>query len=133
MNAKEAILVVDDEALILLSLRQELKLAFGARFLYELATNAQDALAAICRLEAQGTTTVLLISDWLMPGMRGDELLRIVHSKYPSMKLALLSGHAEESNMKALAKEVGLYAYLSKPYRRTELVDIVRGAVASAL
>jgi DNA-binding NtrC family response regulator len=130
MSSNDAILVVDDEAIILLSLRQELKLAFGHRFGYELATNAQDALATIKRLEEQGTTTVLLISDWLMPGMRGDELLRIVHADYPSIKLALLSGHAEEAQMKALAEEVGLLAYLHKPYLRTQLVDIVRAAFA---
>ena len=130
MSSNDAILVVDDEAIILLSLRQELKLAFGHRFGYELATNARDALAAIKRLEEQGTTTGLLISDWLMPGMRGDELLRIVHADYPSMKLALLSGHAEEAQMKALAEEVGLFAYLHKPYLRTQLVDIVRAAFA---
>jgi DNA-binding NtrC family response regulator len=132
MSVKEAILVVDDEAIILLSLRQELKLAFGPRFAYELAMNAQEALAAIKRLEEQGTATVLLISDWLMPGMRGDELFRIVHAEYPTIKLAILSGHAEEAQMKALAEEVGLFAYLHKPYRRAELVDIVREAVASA-
>jgi len=132
MSTKEAILIVDDEALILLSLRQELKLAFGPRFAYESALNAQDALAAIRRLEEQGTATVLLISDWLMPGMRGDELLRIVHADYPSIKLALLSGHAEKADMKALAEELGLFAYLHKPYRRAELVDIVREAVAGA-
>jgi DNA-binding NtrC family response regulator len=130
MSSNDAILVVDDEAIILLSLRQELKLAFGHRFGYELAMNAQDALATIKRLEEQGTTTVLLISDWLMPGMRGDELLRIVHADYPSIKLALLSGHAEEAQMKALAEEVGLLAYLHKPYLRTQLVDIVRAAFA---
>ncbi len=130
MSAKQAILIVDDEALILLSLRQELKLAFGPRFSYESAMSAQDALSAIERLEDQGTTTVLLISDWLMPGMRGDELLRQVHANYPSIKLALLSGHAEEAQMKELAAEVGLFAYLHKPYRRNELIDIVREAVA---
>ena len=130
MSAKKAILVVDDEALILLSLRQELKLAFGPQFTYESAMTAQDALAAIERLRVHDTGTVLIISDWLMPGLRGDELLRVVHAKYPAVKLVLLSGHAEDQQMKAIAEELGLFAYLHKPYRRTELVDIVRKAVA---
>lgn len=132
MSAKEAILVVDDEALILLSLRQELRLAFGPRFAYESAMNAQDALAAIKRLNEQGIATLLVISDWLMPGMRGDELLRLVHSDFPAIKLVLMSGHAEDAQMKTLADEVGLFAYVRKPYRRHELVDIVREAVAGA-
>jgi DNA-binding NtrC family response regulator len=130
MSPKEAILVVDDEAILLLSLRQELKLSFGPRFAIEPAMSAEDALAAIKRLGEQGTTIPLLISDWLMPGMHGDELLRIVHAEYPSIKLVLLSGHAEDSQMIALAEEVGLFAYLRKPYRRTELVDLVREAIA---
>jgi DNA-binding NtrC family response regulator len=131
MSVKEAILVVDDEIILLLSMRQELKLAFGSRFAFEMATSAQDALAAIERLGGQGTPIVLIISDWLMPGMHGDELLRKVHAEHPSIKLVLLSGHAEDAQMNALAEEVGLYAYLNKPYRRTELIDLVRGAVAA--
>ena len=129
MSPKEAILVVDDEAILLLSLRQELKLAFGPRFAFESAMNAQDALAAIKRLGEQGTTILLIISDWLMPGMHGDELLKKIHADYPAIKLVLLSGHAEDSQMEALAEEVGLFAYLCKPYRRAELVDLVREAV----
>ena len=108
MSAKKAILVVDDEALILLSLRQELKLAFGPQFTYESAMTAQDALAAIERLRVHDTSTVLIISDWLMPGLRGDELLRVVHAKYPAVKLVLLSGHAEDRRIKAITEELGL-------------------------
>lgn len=129
MSGKEAILVVDDEAILLMSLRQELKLAFGPRFAYESARNAQDALTSIKRLEEEGKSIVLLISDWLMPGMRGDELLRKVHADHPGIKLVLLSGHAEDPQMRAIADEVGLFAYLRKPYRRTELIDIVQEAL----
>ncbi len=129
MSGKEAILVVDDEAILLMSLRQELKLAFGPRFAYESARNAQDALTSIKRLEEEGKSIVLLISDWLMPGMRGDELLRKVHADHPGIKLVLLSGHAEDPQMRVIADEVGLFAYLRKPYRRTELIDIVQEAL----
>ena len=131
MSPKEAILVIDDEAILLLALRQELKLAFGPLFAFESAMNAPDAIAAIERLGKQGTSIRLIICDWLMPGMHGDELLRIVHADYPAIKLVLLSGHAEDPQMAALAEDVGLFAYLRKPYRRTELIDLVRKAIAA--
>ena len=67
--AKRAILCVDDEAIILIALKQELKIHFGDRFTYETAINALDALKAIDELSAEGIEIAVVISDWRMPGM----------------------------------------------------------------
>jgi len=46
---KQAIVCVDDEVIILLSLIQELKHAFGSNYLYEKATDADSALAVFSK------------------------------------------------------------------------------------
>ncbi len=127
---KQAILIVDDEAILLLSMRQELKLKYGSRFIYETALNAELGLEAIKRLVVDGVTVVLVISDWLMPGMKGDEFLRIVHERYPAVKLVMMSGHADDRQMKELAESVKLSAFLRKPYRSGSLFKVLEGALA---
>lgn len=129
MNAKLAILVVDDEAVLLLAIKRELRLKFGPGYLYETATSAEQGLEAIDRLVKDGVEVVLVISDWLMPGMKGDEFLKLVHETRPSVKLVMLSGHADAAQMESLTEEAELFAFLSKPYRSAQLFDIVHRAL----
>lgn len=126
----QAILMVDDEAILLMSMRQELKLKYGTRYLYETALNAEQGLEAIQRLVTDGITVVLVISDWLMPGMKGDEFLRIVHKRYPEVKLIMISGHADDSQMKELADSIKLCAFLRKPYGSRNLFKVLESALA---
>ena len=81
-----AILCVDDEDILLFALEDELRAAFGKRFVYETATGAEQGLAMIERLAKEGIRTVLVISDWMMPGIKGDEFLTLVSDKYPGTK-----------------------------------------------
>ena len=130
MNVKRAILIVDDEAILLLSIRQELRLRFGTEYHYETALNAELGLRAIDRLAEEGIRLVLVISDWLMPGMRGDAFLKLVHERRPEVKLVMLSGHADRAQMEELAASTGLFACMSKPYQSSVLFDTVNRAMA---
>ena len=53
---KKAILCVDDEIVILLSLIQELRISFGDRFIYEKALNGDDAMLLIDELAEEGVS-----------------------------------------------------------------------------
>jgi CheY-like chemotaxis protein len=75
MSPDKAILLVDDEAIILLAMRRELRSELGPSFRYEIATSAEEGLAVIDELATDGVRVVLVISDWLMPGMKGDEFV----------------------------------------------------------
>lgn len=129
MKGKRAILIVDDEAILLLSMKQELRLQFGGAYHYETALSAERGLAAMDRLVKQGIEVPLVISDWLMPGMRGDAFLRRVRERSPETKLVLLSGHADRSQMEELAAEIGLLSFMSKPYVSSALYDVVSRAM----
>jgi DNA-binding NtrC family response regulator len=129
VSGKRAILVVDDEAILLLAIKRELRIKFGADYLYETALSAEEGLSVIGRLEKESVNVVLVISDWLMPGMRGDEFLKIVHEMHSEIKLVMLSGHADGPQMEKLAEEAGLFAFLNKPYKATQLFEIVTRAL----
>ena len=91
-----AILCVDDEQVILKSLTDQLKTHFGRAYLYETALNGEEALEVLDDLVEEGVKTLLVISDWLMPGMKGDELIIEVHKRFPRTAKVILTGQAEE-------------------------------------
>ncbi len=124
----KAILCVDDEMIILLSLVQELKSAFGNKFIYEQALNANDALKAIEDLSRDEIRVVLIISDWLMPGLTGDEFLEKVHTKYPQIKAIMVTGNADDEMINRVRGFDYILAVLKKPWSDAELRRIIASA-----
>jgi DNA-binding NtrC family response regulator len=124
-----AILCVDDEDILLFALENELRAAFGDRFLYETAPGAEQALAMIQRLAEEGVRTALVISDWLMPGMKGDEFLMIVRDRHPDTKVILMTGHAEEEAIAKILGDGRVLAVLRKPWKSGELKRLIEDSL----
>jgi len=129
--AKPTILCVDDERIVLLSLKSELRGKFGHEARIETADSGEEALALIDELEAEGVPLALVISDLRMPGMGGDVLLSRVREKRPDALKVLLTGFADLDAVANAINNAGLYRYLTKPWRREDLVLTVRGALKS--
>jgi DNA-binding NtrC family response regulator len=127
--SKQAILCVDDEAIILLSVKQELQSHFKDRFFYETALNPKEALAIIDELSAEGIVFILVISDWLMPGMSGDEFLAKVKGSHPEIKTILLTGHASSDSIERMQREELTDSIILKPWKRNELIQKVEALV----
>ena len=125
-----AILCVDDEQVILKSLTDQLKTHFGRAYLYETALNGEEALEVLDDLVDEGVKTLLVISDWLMPGMKGDELIIEVHKRFPRTAKVILTGQAEDIALERARIEGGLNACLRKPWSRAQLLEIVEGALS---
>jgi HD-like signal output (HDOD) protein/CheY-like chemotaxis protein len=108
------ILFVDDESNILESLRRMLH-ADRCRWEMIFVVGAEAALHAF---EEHGGFDVI-VTDMLMPGMNGAELLRIVRDRFPDTARLILSGYAET----AYATQVISVAHqlLNKPCDKTEL------------
>lgn len=124
--SKPAILCVDDEIVILKSLRRQLKQAFADKYLYESAENANEALEILDELQAEGVAVIVIVSDWLMPGMKGDEFLIKVHQEFPSVVKVLLTGQADEAAIEKAKKEANLHQYLAKPWDDDELINCIK-------
>lgn len=126
---RKTILLVDDDAIILLALRQELRLHFGEDYAYETALNGTKGLERAAAIGAEGNELAIVISDWLMPDMNGDIFLRKVHELAPSAKLMMLTAHADESDMERLSRDVQVEAFLRKPWDPERLFALVGAAL----
>jgi CheY-like chemotaxis protein len=129
MPRSAAILCVDDEAIILTSLREQLRRRFGTRYQYETAGHADEAWTVIDELCRDGIDLLVIVSDWLMPGIRGDEFLIEVHKRHPRIATVMLTGQADEAAIERARRHANLHACLQKPWREDDLVE----AIASAL
>lgn len=131
--SKPVILCVDDEAVVLNSLKIQLKNEFGDAYLYEAAETADEALEIIEELEEDETNVLVIVSDWLMPGLKGDEFLIRVHKKHPDIVKVLLTGQADESAIERVKNQASLHRYLSKPWDTHELIETIKSGLSKLL
>jgi len=130
---KQAIICVDDEDIILEALKDQLGPFFENQYLIETSTTAEEALEIYDELIGSGYDVPVVISDYLMPGMRGDEFLILVHEKNPKTLKILLTGHANIEGIMNAINKANLYRYIPKPWDRDDLILTVREAVRSFL
>lgn len=131
--SKPIILCVDDEKIILESLRGQLRKAFKDAYSYEVAQDADEALELINELNESERLIVIIVSDWLMPGMRGDEFLIKVHQQFPNITKIMLTGQADEAAIERAQTQANLYRCLHKPWSKEELVETIESALAKLL
>jgi CheY-like chemotaxis protein len=133
---KGVLLCVDDEVIVLTALKDQLRRAYGSDFVVDVAESAEEALELLDELSEQGHTVLVIVSDWLMPGMKGDEFLIQAHQRFPTVVKIMLSGHAEQSAVDRVRREAGLHEFLAKPWNAAELVDSInlglRGTLAGS-
>ena len=130
---KQAIICVDDEDIILEALKDQLGPFFENQFLIETSTTAEEALVIYDELIENGYKVPVVISDYLMPGTRGDEFLIQIHEKNPKTLKILLTGHANVEGITNAINKANLYRYIAKPWDRDDLILTVREAIRSFL
>ncbi len=123
---RKAILCVDDEIIILESLREQLEKYFGDRYIYETAESAEEALEILDDLEDDGTDVAIIVCDWLMPGMKGDKFLLQVDLKYPRVVKVLLTGQADQDSVDRLQELADLFTLVPKPWNKDELIKVIK-------
>jgi DNA-binding response OmpR family regulator len=116
------ILLVDDEEIIHASVRKSLK---RGDWTIDGAMNAREALALL-----REDTFDLVISDLMMPGMDGLELLAEIRASIGDVPVIMLTGYATiRTAVKAM--EIGAFDYIAKPPTREELRGVVSRALRS--
>ena len=128
--SKPVILCVDDEVVVLNSLKIQLKNEFGDDYLYEVAESADEALEIIDELEEEESDILVIVSDWLMPGTKGDDFLIKVHQKYPKVIKIMLTGQADEEAIERAKEQASLHSCLHKPWSGKELIDTIKSGLA---
>ncbi len=118
---KPVIICVDDEQTILDSLEIDLLKAFEDKYLIETAQSGEEALELLSELLAEQYEVPLVISDHIMPNMKGDELLRRVHAISPNTLKIMLTGQADLEAVVNAINYAKLYRYIPKPWQCDDL------------
>ena len=124
MNTMERIMVVDDEKGICRNVEKIL-----SKNNYEVIC----ALSAAEALERMKTESFdLMISDIVMPGMNGLELLKKVKSEWPKTRALMMTAYAStDTAVKAI--RLGALDYVSKPFTPDELRTVVQKTMGGDL
>ncbi len=128
MNESPIILCVDDDTTVLVALRTLLSHAFGNRYVIEIAESGAEALEILDDLERQGKQLSIVISDFIMPGMRGDELLITLHHRSPQTITIMLTGQSDFEGVKKAINQANLYRFLEKPFNHDDIILTVKSA-----
>ncbi len=124
MEAPAKIIVVDDEKRICHNVT---KILSKNKYEVTYALSAQDALEKMAQ-----ESFSLLISDIVMPGKNGLELLKLVKKEWPLTKAVMMTAYAStDTAMKAM--RLGALDYIPKPFTPDELRSKVEEALTGNL
>lgn len=129
--SKFAIICVDDEQAMLDSLEIELNQVLEAKYLIETASDGEEALALFEELCADGYEIPVVIADYIMPNMKGDELLRRIHTLSAHTLKIMLTGQATLEAMAYAIKYANLYRYIAKPLESADFQLTIKEALNS--
>ena len=124
MDPATKIIVVDDEKRICHNVEKILK-----KNNFEI-THAQSAQEAVEKMARESFS--LLISDIVMPGKNGLELLKLVKKEWPLTKAIMMTAYAStDTAIKAI--RLGALDYIPKPFTPAELRSTVERALTGNL
>jgi CheY-like chemotaxis protein len=122
MNKKH-ILIVDDAKDILFLLMHSVK-RLGPD--YEVST-ATDGATALAQVEKQHFDVV--ITDYMMPGMTGIDLVQAIRKFSPETQIVLMTAHDTRS-VRHTVETLQLGGFIGKPFTVPEVLDVVQRAIA---
>ncbi|MFT3908937.1 MAG: response regulator transcription factor [Ferruginibacter sp.] len=121
MNASINIALVDDQQLF----RQGLATIINKTEEFSLVAEAGSANELLTQLDKLAELPHVLLMDMNMPEVNGIELNEIMHQKYPSIKIMVLSAF-DQSRFITKMIERGASGYLSKNCDAQELITAIR-------
>jgi two-component system cell cycle sensor histidine kinase/response regulator CckA len=119
----EVILLVEDEPQVQAVTARILR-AFG----YSVIT-AHNERTALAQAEQHGAAISLVVSDLVLPGVSGAELVRRLRQPCEHARVLYMSGYSPED----VGELVGGASFLRKPFTADELVTMVRALLASSV
>jgi thioredoxin reductase (NADPH) len=94
---KPVLVVVDDEDASLRSLAGELESRYGEHYRIVASSSAEEALARLAELRAEGASVPVILADQWMPGCTGAELLARARDIHPWVRPGLLISWGDRS------------------------------------
>ena len=121
-RGRETILFVEDDAAVS---RVGTRILQGLGYTVLRASCGEEALALV---EEHGSAVDLVLTDLIMPGMSGDELVTELRAARPDVKVVYASGYPADYIRRRVPQD-GDVPTLRKPFTRSELAEAVRTAL----
>ncbi|MCF8229589.1 MAG: hybrid sensor histidine kinase/response regulator [Bacteroidales bacterium] len=128
---RPVILCVDDETIITDALKDQLQHSFGEEFEIETSDSGGDALELFEELLQDNREVPVVIADYIMPGIKGDELLISIHNKDSITRNILLTGQANLEGITNAVNKADLYRFIQKPWDLDDLTLTIKEAARS--
>lgn len=124
-SAEKAVLIVDDEVIILSLIDMSIRKRYGSGLRCLRATNGLRALEVLGESIRKGQSVVAALSDWQMPRMLGDEFLGILRKEHPEIMRVMISGQVAADKESSMIEALGLAGFLPKPLVLDELYRLL--------
>ncbi len=125
MNSNKVILIVDDELIILESLRIQISRILPDVVLLEAASSGDEAIQLIDEFYNENKDLVLVISDFNLDDLKGTDILKHAVSKFSNVEKVILSGQSNTELIQQFKNEYGLAAVIDKPWNFGEIEEII--------
>ncbi len=120
MAEKYVVLFVDDEETVLDTLQTQLQ-GLSSNIEIIAAQSGKEAFELVEKIESYGKILSLVICDYLMPGMKGDEVLIQFNKTHPTTVKILLTGQSVFEGVTRSINEAQLYRFIAKPWNKNDL------------
>jgi ActR/RegA family two-component response regulator len=124
MPGKARIMVVDDELPVCRSVSKALE---REDYTVEMALSAEEALK-----KSKASPYDVIITDLMMPGLSGMDLLKVIQGEAPDTRVIMITGYPSIATAVEALKR-GAFDYIPKPFTPDELRSLVSRALASRL
>lgn len=121
------IICVDDQQEVLDSVMRDLR-PLGDLIRLEEASSAAECLDLVERIDEDGDHIAVIISDQVMPGEQGTDLLRKITTdgRFNKTRKVLLTGQATHADTINAINEGGIDNYVEKPWQPEHLLNVVK-------
>jgi response regulator RpfG family c-di-GMP phosphodiesterase len=121
-NSKPTVLIVDDEEMVVTSIRAFLRLDTD----YDVRgfTDPEEAVRCL-----ESCLTDVVIADYVMPRMNGIQFLARAKQLQPEATRVLLTGYADKQSAIQAINELSLFQYLEKPWDNAALLLVIQSGV----
>ena len=131
-HQQPALLVVDDDLLVVSTLKMHLRRILPQEWLLITALSGPEALGLVEEHVKDGGAVHVALVDYQMFPMRGTELLMKLNERYPSMRTIMLTGQADMEAVNLVIDKVKLFRYMQKPWDPRDLERTVLESITGA-
>ena len=128
---RKMVLCIDDNIEVLKSLRSQLRQSLVRDVRILLAEGSEDALKTLEVINLSHTDMLLIVSDWLMPNLNGEELIKLIEERWGPIMTIVLSGHITPESKSRLNELDQVLSVMSKPWNGEDLVRLIKSSFIS--